>query len=67
MTFIFDDVVYDVYPEDSRINAVPLTGAVFKRDNAGVHKFLSSLTQGIKSWNWIEKSRGWRDAMKTLR
>ena len=44
-----------------------MNGAVFKRDNVEVHKFLKFLTQGNKSWKWIEKSKRGRDAMKSLR
>ena len=53
VTIMYDDVIYDVDPEDCRINAAPLTGAVFKRDNVKVHKFLNSPTQGIKAWKFI--------------
>ena len=49
MTIIFDDIKYDVNPEDCRINAAPLTGAVFKRKNVEVQKLLKSLTQGTKA------------------
>ena len=50
VTIIFDDIAYDVEPEDFRINTLPLTGAVFKRNNVDLHKFLKSLTQGTEAW-----------------
>ena len=50
VTIIFDDIAYDVEPEDFRINTSPLTGAVFKRNNVDFHKFLKSLTQGTEAW-----------------
>ena len=67
MTIMFDGFTYNVDPEDCCINAETLTGAVFKRDNVEVHNFTNSLNQGTKTWKWIEKSRGGRDAMKALR
>ena len=67
VTIMFDDVAYDVEIEDYRINALPLSGKVFKRDNTEVHKFLKYLTQGTKSWKWIENSKGGRYNMKALR
>ena len=53
MKIMFDDVAYDVDPEDCCINAAPLTGAVLKIDNIEVHKFLKYITQGTKAWEWI--------------
>ena len=50
VTIMFDDIAYDVDPEDFRINAAPLAGAVFKRDNIEVQKFQKSRTQGTKYW-----------------
>ena len=50
LTIMFDDIVYDMDPEYCRINAAPLNGAVFKRYNVEVHKFLNSLTHGTKAW-----------------
>ena len=67
MTIMFNDIAYDLDPEDLCINAAPLTGAVFKIDNIKVHKFLKSLTLGTKAWKWIDKSKGGRDSMKALR
>ena len=64
---IFDHVAYDVNLEDFRINTAPLTVAVFKRAHVEFHKFLKSLTQDTKAWKRIEKSKGGRDDMKTLR
>ena len=64
---MFDDIAYDVDPEDCCINAMPMNGTVFKRDNAEVHKFLKYLTQGTKAWKWIEKFKGGIDALKALR
>ena len=66
-TIMLNDVAYDVDPEDCQINAAPLTVEFFNRDNFEVHKFLNSLTQGTKSWKWIEKSKGGRDSMKARR
>ena len=67
MKIMFDDVAYDVDPEDCCINAAPLTGAVLKIDNIEVHKFLKYITQGTKAWEWIQNPKGRRDAMKALR
>ena len=67
VTIMFDDVAYEVYPEDWHINVAPLTVAGFKRDNIEVHMLLKSLTQGTEAWKWIENSKGGRDAMKALR
>ena len=66
-TIMSDDISYDVDPEDWRINAAPLTGKVFKRDNVKFHKLLNSLTQGNKAWKWIEKSKWGTDSMNSLR
>ena len=49
VTIMFNDIAYDMDPEDCCINATPMTGAVFKIDNVEVHKFLKSLTQGTKA------------------
>ena len=67
VTIMFNDIAYDVDPEDFCIDAAPLTGAVFKRYNVKVHKFLKSLTQGTKYCKCIEKSKVVRDDMKALR
>ena len=64
---MFDDIAYDMDPEDYRINAAPLTGAVFNIDNTEVHKFLKPPNQVIKAWKWIEKSKVGRYSMKDLR
>ena len=64
---IFDDITYNVDPEDWPINAAPLNGAVFKRENVKTENFLKYFTQVTDSWKWIEKSKGGRDAMKDLR
>ena len=64
---IFDNIAYDIDPEDFRTNAEPLTSEVFKRDSVEFHKFLKALTQRTKDWKWIEKSKGVRDIIKVLR
>ena len=66
VTIISDDVAYGMDPEDCHINAAPMIGPLFNRDNIEFHKFLKSLIQGTKDWKWIEKSKGGRDAMKAL-
>ena len=40
MKITFYDIAYGMDPEDFRINAAPLPGAVFKRDNFKVNKLL---------------------------
>ena len=67
VTIIFDDVVYDMYPEDCHINEAPMTGAVFNIDNVEVQKLLKYLTQETKAWKCIEKSKGGSYSMKDLR
>ena len=64
---MFDDISYYADPEYFRINAAPLTGAFFKRENVKFHKFLKSITQGTKAWKWIDNSKGGSGAMKALR
>ena len=49
VTIIFDDIAYDVEPEDCHINSAPLTGAVFKKDNVEVQNFSKSLTKGTEA------------------
>ena len=67
VTIMFGDISYYVDPEDCHINAAPLTGVVFKRDNVEVYKFLKYLTQGNEAWKWIDNFKGLRDDMKSLR
>ena len=67
VTIMFDDVAYDVDPEYCHINAAPLTGSVFNRDNVEVQKLLKSLTKGTEALKCIDKSMGVRDNMKAIR
>ena len=64
---MYDDIEYDVDPEDCHIDAASMTSAFFKRNNVKVHKFLKSLTQDTEAYKWIENSKGGSNAIKSLR
>ena len=64
---IFGDIAYAVKPEDCRLNAASLTGAVLNRNKIGFHKLLKYIIQGTEAWKWIEKSKEGKDSMKALR
>ena len=61
------DKIYESDPENCHMIVSPLTGAVYKRGNSEVHKFLKSLTQVTEAWKGIEKCRGGLQEMKSLR
>ena len=49
----FIDEIYESYPKHFRMVSDPLNGAVYKKNNNGVYKYLKYLTQGTGAWKWI--------------